>query len=316
MSYETLSLSGFINEMKDASTGSHTRKFCFVLGAGASINSGIKSGQELVDIWDKELMDRNSEGHLQWKAKMGITDENKYSFYSQYYDRRYKKEPGDGYNYLEKQMENAKPRVGYFMLARLLTKTQHNVVITTNFDHLIEDAVKYYSQKFPLVIGHEVLAHYIQRKTIRPTVIKIHRDLLLDPKSQTEELEKLHDNWIKHLPTIFSEYHPVFIGYAGNDKSLMDFLNENSVVFKERIWRYPYWMLYKEDSLKGDVLKFLNGADGYVIKHDGFDETLCLIGKRFNYGRPNEEDFLADPKERYQTLSNDYDKIIMEYEGR
>ena len=313
MSYATLSLSGFINEMKEVSTGTHARKFCFVLGAGASRTSGIKTGQELVDIWDKELMIRNRDECLRWKAEMGITNENKYSFYSQYYDKLYEKEPGDGYNYLEKQMEHAEPSVGYVMLAYLLTKTQHNVVITTNFDHLIEDAVSYYSQKIPLVIGHEALAHYIQRKTTRPTIIKIHRDFLLEPKSQTKYLEELDDNWVKHLPAIFSEYHPVFIGYAGNDKSLMNFLNDNIGKFKEKTWRRPYWMLYKNDRLKVDILKFLDGTDGYVIGHDGFDETLCLIGKKFNYIMIKEEDFLETPKKRYQTLSIAFAKIIDEY---
>lgn len=53
MNYQELSIDGFINEIKDVSSGPHARKFCFVLGAGASRTSGIKSGQELVNIWDK-----------------------------------------------------------------------------------------------------------------------------------------------------------------------------------------------------------------------------------------------------------------------
>ena len=53
MNYEELYLTGFIHEMADVSSGPHSRKFCFVLGAGASRTSGIKSGQELVNIWDK-----------------------------------------------------------------------------------------------------------------------------------------------------------------------------------------------------------------------------------------------------------------------
>ncbi|MCH5211716.1 MAG: tetratricopeptide repeat protein [Oscillospiraceae bacterium] len=313
MNYESLSLSGFIDEMKDVSKGPHQRKFCFVLGAGASRSSGIKSGQELVDAWDKELTVRNREGHLKWKSDKGITDENKYSFYSQYYDRRFSREPGDGYNYLEKLMEHAKPSAGYVMLAHLLTKTPHNVVVTTNFDHLIEDAVNYYSQEIPLVIGHEALAHYILKHTTRPTIVKIHRDLLLAPKSQTKELEKLHENWEKSLDVIFSEYHPVFIGYAGNDKSLMDFLIKNSEKFEDGTWRFPYWMLYKTNSLTGKILEFVNKANGYVIEHDGFDKTLYLIGTKFEYVMPNEEVFLADAKRRYQSLSISIDEFTEKY---
>lgn len=201
MSYEDLTLSGFAKEMKEVSDGPHPRKFCFVLGAGASRSSGIKSGQELVNIWEKDLLERNKEGYSEWKQKFGINDSNKYEFYGQYYEKRFKK-PIDGYNYLEKLMESAKPSIGYVMLAYILTHTKHNVVITTNFDHLIEDAVNYYEDKIPLVIGHESLAHYITKQTNRPMIIKIHRDLLLDPKNSTKDLDVLHDDW-KKLWTLY-----------------------------------------------------------------------------------------------------------------
>ncbi len=159
MSYEELSLKGFIYEMKEVSSGPHPRKFCFVLGAGASISSGIKSGQGLVTMWDAELQIRNEKSHIKWKEDLNITEENKFSFYSKFYERRFLRKPMDGYNYLEKLMEHARPSIGYVMLSHLLTETRHNVVITTNFDHLTEDAVNYYEQKIPLVIGHESLAH-------------------------------------------------------------------------------------------------------------------------------------------------------------
>lgn len=64
MSYEELTLKGFINEIKEVSSGPHPRKFCFVLGAGASISSGIKSGEGLVTIWDRELLERNEKEHI------------------------------------------------------------------------------------------------------------------------------------------------------------------------------------------------------------------------------------------------------------
>ena len=135
--YEELSLNGFIKEIREVTSGPHPRKFCFVLGAGASITSGIKSAQELVNLWEKELLERNREKHLRWKQELNINDTNKYSFYNQYYEERFKRRPIDGYNYLEKLMERAKPSIGHVMLSYLLTQTQNNVVITTNFDHML-----------------------------------------------------------------------------------------------------------------------------------------------------------------------------------
>ena len=309
MSYEELSLKGFIYEMKEVSSGPHPRKFCFVIGAGASLSSGIKSGQELVTIWDAELQLRNEKAHIKWKKDLNITEENKYSFYSRFYERRFQRQPLDGYNYLEKLMEHARPSIGYVMLSHLLTKTQHNVVITTNFDHLTEDAVNYYEQKIPLIIGHESLAHYVTKQISRPTIIKIHRDLLLDPKNRTDELEMLHDNWKRALGEVFSEYHPVFIGYAGNDNSLMDFLIENSDKFLNNEWLFPYWMIYKKDSAYGKVLDFLEKTEGYLIKHNGFDEVMCFLGEAFDYKLPSKEAFLNDAEERFQMLSNSIDRF-------
>ena len=309
MNCEELSLKGFIYEVKEVSSGPHPRKFCFVLGAGASLSSGIKSGQELVTMWDEELELRNEKSHVKWKEDLNITEENKYSFYSKFYERRFLRQPVDGYNYLEKQMEHARPSIGYVMLSHLLTETPHNVVITTNFDHLTEDAVNYYEQKIPLVIGHESLAHYVTKHISRPTIIKIHRDLLLDPKNRTDELEVLHDNWKKALGEVFSEYHPVFIGYAGNDNSLMNFLIENSEKFKKNEWLFPYWMIYKKDKAYGKVLDFLEKAEGYLIKHNGFDEVMCFMGEAFDYKLPSKETFLNDAEERFQMLSNAIDRF-------
>lgn len=306
MAYEELSLSGFVKEIKETSEGPHPRKFCFVLGAGASKSSGIKSGQELVDIWDKELEERNKESHEKWKKEKGITEENKYGFYSQFYEKRFFREPRDGYNYLEKLMEPAKPKIGYVMLAFLLTKkeSKYSVVITTNFDHLTEDAVSYYTHTIPLVVGHESLAHYITKEINRATIVKIHRDLLFDPKNTQKDVEVLHENWEKALDSIFSEYHPVFIGYAGNDKSLMNFLSKNSANFADGKWKFPYWLIYKTEALSGGVKDFLDNAKGYLIKHDGFDAVMYRLGAELGYTVPKENEFLKEPRERFKAIKD------------
>lgn len=308
MNYEGLTLSGFVKEIKEVSSGRHPRKFCFVLGAGASKSSGIKSGQDLVNIWEKDLLERNRGSYLEWKAQLGINEKNKYEFYSQYYEKRFKKAM-DGYNYLENIMETAKPSIGYVMLSYILTHTRNNVVITTNFDHLIEDAINYYEHTIPLVIGHESLAHYITKQINRPMVIKIHRDLLLDPKNTESELNVLHDSWKKALDTVFSEYYPIFIGYAGNDHSLMDYLTRQSGAFSDENGIFPYWMLYKSDEMSGMVQEYLNKSEGYLIEHNGFDEVMYLLGDIFGYRLPDKKAFIRDAAERYEMLSGSIDSF-------
>ena len=309
MSFEKLSLSGLINEIKDVSSGPHPRRFCFVLGAGASIESGIKSGQQLVNLWDEELRERNAGEHEKWKKKCGITDTNKGQFYSHYYERRFHRVPKDGYNFLEKIMETAHPSIGYVLLAHILTTTNNNVVITTNFDHLVEDAISYYTHAIPLIIGHESLAHYITNEINRPTIIKIHRDLLFDPKSTTKQLEELADNWKNVLDTVFSKYHPVFIGYAGNDKSLMAFLMENCGKFINGEWAFPYWMLYENDYLGDNIKDLLKKTNGYLVLHNGFDDVMYRLGAAFDYKLPDKDEFLSYANNRYKELEDYFNEF-------
>lgn len=317
MSLDKMTQSGLIHEFEDVSSGAHSSKFCFVLGAGASKTSGIKTGQELVDIWDVELKDRDETSYISWKKKNGITESNKYNFYSQYYEERFKKRPMDGLNFLEKMMAKVYPNVGYVVLAHLLAKTVHNVVITTNFDHLLEDALNYYEKSLPMVIGHESLAHYITEPITRPTIIKIHRDLLFDPKNTTKDVDNLDEAWEKGLDIVFSEFHPIFIGYAGNDKSLMDYLIKNKEKFISHKWKFPYWTLYKSDNIpNGKVKDFLEESDGYYINCDGFDELMCLLGAKLGYQMPTEERFLKDTKIRYRKLWEAFDTIVKKSEQK
>ncbi len=306
MSYKVLSFEGFVQEFKSVSVGPYPRKFCFVLGAGASKTSGIKTGEELVDIWDRELATRNPESHVQWKQEHAIDDANKYSFYSQYYEKRFEKDNGnryrDGYNFLETMMDRAHPSCGYVHLALLMAKTMHNVVITTNFDHLTEDCLVQYAQTMPMAIGHEQLAPYAAQQITRPTVIKIHRDLLLNPINKTEELNRLHENWEKVLDSIFSVYHPVFIGYAGNDNSVMDFLCTHIDRFNSDVWACPYWLIYGPKQPEQKVKYFLENTNGYLIHHNGFDQVLVQLSYALNIRLPDEETFMEKTRKQYERL--------------
>ena len=271
-----------------------------------------------MDLWDRELEVRNPEEHARWKQKTGITPENKYGFYSHYYARRFARDDGkryrDGSNFLERMMEKARPSCGYVYLSLLMAENFHNVVITTNFDHLTEDCLVQYAQTMPMVIGHERLAPYATRQISRPTVIKIHRDLLLSPINDPEELSHLHENWKAVLENVFSTYHPLFLGYAGNDQSVMDFLclEENMEKFRTGAWACPYWFLYGDKAPTGRVREFLEGTGGYLIHHGGFDQVLIRLCDALDIHLPEEEAFLSKIREQYKALLDSADRYISE----
>jgi protein O-mannosyl-transferase len=137
------------------------KRFCFILGAGASKTSGIKTGGELVTQWIKELKEIDEDALTKWMIEKGITEDDYASHYSAIFDKRFELSKKDGFAFLEKIMEGVEPSCGYSVLAQILEKGKHNIVLTTNFDSLTEDALFIYTQKKPLVIGHSLLADYI-----------------------------------------------------------------------------------------------------------------------------------------------------------
>ena len=147
------------------------------------------------------------------------------SFYPWIYQRRFRDYKEQGYAFLEAVMDNREPSFGYSVLAQVMAETEHKVAITTNFDNLLADALSIYTRVFPLVCGHESLTGYIRPNLRRPLVAKIHRDLLLAPLSNPDEVALLPGEWATALTKILQRFTPIVIGYGGNDGSLMGFLN-------------------------------------------------------------------------------------------
>ena len=122
----------FLNNFK-MSCENGTR-FCFILGSGASINSGIPTGAEMADYWYKELFATYSnsivelketakELQIDWKS---IEDKNYFDLYDLLYYPKYE----NGYKYIEGLMENAKPSYGYYALAEHVSNSNNNIIIT------------------------------------------------------------------------------------------------------------------------------------------------------------------------------------------
>ena len=145
--------------------------------------------------------------------------------------RRFADQPDEGYAYLERILHGRDPSFGYSVLAQVLANTRHRVVITTNFDNLVADALAIYTDKLPFVCGHESLAGFVRINPRRPLVIKVHRDLLLAPKNRVEELAALPEALVQSLRDLLRSYTPIVIGYGGNDGSLMGLLRDTPLVF-------------------------------------------------------------------------------------
>lgn len=300
---EEISLNLFLKTMHESYKNG--KRYCFILGAGASRSSGILTGEEMTRRWYDELPDRYTSEELREKQeRLGIKSiKPTGKYYFDVYALRFFPDYKNGSIYLENAMERAQPSFGHYPLATHLAAGQNNLVITTNFDSLVEDALFIYTEKKPLVISHELLAGYINFNTKRPIVAKLHRGLFFDPLNRAEQVAELSEKWKDVLHSAFKLYTPVVIGYAGGDHSLMDFLKKDARLDS------LYWC-YCNNKPPEEIQAVVEKHKGCLVPIEGFDEMMYLLGREFDYDNPCEridnvaKKRMEDYNQRYKELSD------------
>jgi len=280
---------GFLTEFFNQHSQRTDRPFCFILGAGVSRSSGIRMGGEMAEVWLRELYEAENFKGLsleEWATpeQLRIKDfklDKLASFYPQLYLRRYGGWEQAGYAFLESEMERKEPSYGYSVLSYLLSETPHRVVVTTNFDNLVADALSIHADQFPLVIGHDALAQYAAVELRRPLVAKVHGALGFSPKSQPDDIADLPEGWCTALERILNRYTPIVIGYEGNDGSLMGFLESLPANVPDRV----LWCVYAPDTKGTECLQrvspgvrnYVQSRHGRFVPIRGFDELMAQL---------------------------------------
>jgi hypothetical protein len=284
-----VTLSGFFSEFLERHKKLPDRPFCWILGSGASTQSGIPTGGKLAIQWLKEMHQRENFDGLSFEAwgtakNLGIQGfnlKNAASFYPFIYQRRFKDFKEMGYAFLEDAMDKSDPSYGYSVLAQIMTSTRHRIAITTNFDNLIADAVSIYTRTFPLVCGHELLTGFIRPGSNRPVIAKVHRDLLFNPKSTPEEIHKLPPEWEDALSAIFQNNTPIVIGYGGNDGSLMGYLKKIAPIKGGIFW------CHRKDHEPGPAIQeVVAHHHGCLVPIEGFDELMLRFETKLDLPSP------------------------------
>ena len=212
----------------------HEQPYVWFIGAGCSISSGIPAANGLVRKWlgemhvyERELYP-SQEAWLARKYPHFNGDAPGQHYAQVFQDRHYNEKACQ--SEIEMLCSRGEPSYGYATFAQLLSHDQfghHNyIVMTTNFDDLIAEALYLYGERHlrPQVITHEALARYIWTGSRRPVVIKLHGDALIDPRNLSDETEQLGQEMVSHMSSILRDRGLVFVGYGGFDNSVLRFL--------------------------------------------------------------------------------------------
>jgi tetratricopeptide (TPR) repeat protein len=310
----------FLDEFERHTTHMDNKRFCFIIGAGASKTSGISLGGELAVEWLKELHFQeapNGQSFEEWATadnlKIPEFSLNRVAdFYTNIFERRFEGRMDDGQFWLEKKFGNALPSTGYYFLAQILGNSKHKVVITTNFDNLVADAVLQLTGNLPRIISDARIARFLSPQPRLPIIAKVHGDIgFATTINTTHGIEQLDEEWKTPLRRILELYVPIVIGWEGNDGSLMDFLTKEMLDDQGRsllpsgiFWCYRNVKSWQERLEQNPKLTSL--AKAHTIRFipiDGFDEWMLRLARTLSKDNP------------LQTLQTQQKKRMNVFEG-
>lgn len=145
-------LSRFISNKSD----DHSN-YCLLLGAGASVSSGVRTASTLIKQWRKEIStEMGADTNLNEIQQIEFLKNNQGSWYdlnkeySSLFERRFDLQRQRRV-FVEREVSGKSPSIGYVYLTALVELGYLNTIFTTNFDDLINEAFYLYSNQRPIV---------------------------------------------------------------------------------------------------------------------------------------------------------------------
>jgi len=287
----TLEYDAFLRSIKQNMDVPHS----FLLGAGASVTSGIQSAIDCIWEWKQSIFlsqNQNASDYYKniknesvrnsiqdWLDSQGIYPElNSDKEYSFYTEKVYPIED-DRRKYFQGLIEGKEPYVGYKLLALFAKNNFIKATWTTNFDGLFERAA-HKANVTPIAITLDNTNQIFRNQSKNEVLsIALHGDYKFTSLKNTEkELDTQNDIFVDTLQRYHVDKNIVVIGYSGRDKSLMQALGQ---AFSTKGSGRLYWCGFGHE-INDDVLNLINvirkaGREAFFVPTDGFDKTMIHL---------------------------------------
>lgn len=291
---QTLQMDEFLRSLKQNIDTPHS----LLLGAGASVESGIQSALDCIWEWKKEIFISQNPGMVgtyenykqdsvrrviqRWiNMQNSYPAENSSEEYS-YFAEKALPIADDRRKYFQKLITGRNPSLGYHLIAML---AQHNIiksVWTTNFDGLMLKCAHQYTPLIPVDITAKT-SDRIYRGDVDGELlcIALHGDYKYgDLKNTAQELDSQDGELVKALRHELTNRDLIVFGYSGRDTSLMQALAQ---VYSDRGSGKLFWCGYGPNA--STAVKSLidhaneHGRSAFYISTAGFDGTMYSIAR-------------------------------------
>lgn len=273
-----------------------------LLGAGASVSSGIPLSSSIVELAARQAYCfRNGrepedqtvtrDEYINWlmnqewfQPSIGLAEN-----YPAVVD--YLLQPRDARRLFFKQILEPRqsPGKGYELLSELLARNVLQTVLTTNFDEVLPKlyADSHYAASMELI---QTRAEYdlISYAPGRPQIIYLHGSVKhYTDKNIREEIRRLDDDLVRELLPLMRDRPLVVIGYRGAEASVMQHLLRDNLTELKHFRFGVYWCVRDEDpdKLHPFVRALATKLKGnfQLVPFKGFDELLEQVWRRYLY---------------------------------
>lgn len=291
---EILQLDEFLRSIKQNIDTPHS----LLLGAGASIESGIPSATDCIWDWKREIYLSKNPGSIgnfdnskseavrrviqRWIDAQNIYPaENSVEEYSYFAEKAYPI-ADDRRKYFQHLVANHDPSLGYHLISLLALENIIKSVWTTNFDGLTLKCAHQYSPLVPVEIT-AATSERIYRGDVDKELlcIALHGDYKYGALKNTEqELDSQDGELVKALLHELTNRDLIVVGYSGRDQSLMDALTQ---VYSKKGAGKLFWCGYGSN-VPSEVETLIRTANQYgraafYIPTEGFDSTFYAIAR-------------------------------------
>lgn len=270
----------------------------FLLGAGASVTSGIPVTNEIVSKAAKWAYARHNgksptdpritrsdwypwlkQNYNWFNEEVPLSDLYPYAVDSLLQPKKSRKE-----FWIELLNPDLRPSIGYIRLVELLHLGKIDTILTTNFDECIRKARNEINRPHHIdEVKTPSEYNKISSTPVFPLLVYLHGDVNnYSDKNVLEEISTMDSNLVDRIVPILKDHPLVVVGYRGWETSIMQHLFLNKIDEAEGFKNGIYWCVRKGQGLEQstDYVKSLVsriGTNFSFVEIEGFDHLFDKV---------------------------------------
>ena len=200
--------------------------YAFLLGAGMSAGAGIPLGGTIVRMLRQRLIeelqhDISPEAGESLFKELGWFQDPE-TEYAEALQRAFSSDH-ERQRFFRELIAGKMPTLAHYYLASIIASGHCNLVLTTNFDDLLEKALASLHLDEVNVIAHATETEFVSTNPELVTVVKLHGHYTFPQLSNlADETQRLQRQLRKYFEFLLRDHGLIVAGYAGNDRSIMD----------------------------------------------------------------------------------------------